>query len=145
LIFFSFSDIFYIDATSEETLQTDLEVIAPGSAKRTIDASLRWLASQTDKNWLLLFDNADNVDLKLKKYFPSCPFGNILITTRNRELRHYTAKDADANVQGMDLEEAKALLLVQARAESNIENNELAETIVQVISFSFSWSLFLFR
>jgi len=45
----------------------------------------------------------------------------------------------------MDLEEAKALLLVQARAESNIENNELAETIVQVISFSFSWSLFLFR
>jgi len=106
---------------------------------------LRWLASQNDKNWLLLFDNADNVHLKLKKYFPSCSFGNILITTRNRELRHYTAKDADANVQGMDLEEAKALLLVQARAESNIENNELAETIVQVIPFSFSWSLFLFR
>jgi len=92
-----------------------------------------------------LFDNADNVDLKLKKYFPSCSFGNILITTRNRELRHYTAKDADANIQGMDLEEAKTLLLVQARAESNIENNELAETIVQVISFSFSWSLLLFR
>jgi len=92
-----------------------------------------------------LFDNADNIDLKLKKYFPSCSFGNILITTRNRELRHYTAKDADANIQGMDLEEAKTLLLVQARAESNIENNELAETIVQVISFSFSWSLFLFR
>ena len=133
---FSFSDIFYVDATTEETLRTDLEAIAPGKAKRTVDASLRWLASQTDGNWLILFDNADNVDLKLKNFFPPCPYGNILITTRNRELRHYTGKDADADVKGMDLEDAKNLLLVQARAESNVENNALAETIVKVISFS---------
>ena len=103
-----------------------------------MDASLRWLASQTDRNWLLVFDNADNVDLKLKKYFPSCSSGNIVITTRNRELRHYTSKDADADVKGMDLEDAKNLLLVQARAESNVENNALAETIVQVL-FSHSF------
>jgi len=101
-----------------------------------VDASLLWLASQTNRNWLLVFDNADNVNLKLKQYFPSCSFGNILITTRNRELRHYTAKDADADVKGMDLEDAKNLLLVQARAESNVENNALVETIVHVISFS---------
>ena len=132
----SFFDVFYVDATSEETIQTDLETIAPGKAKRTVDASLRWLASQTDRNWLLVFDNADNVDLKLKDYFPSCSSGNIIITTRNRELRHYTAKDADADVKGMDLEDAKKLLLVQARAESNIENDILAETIVQVVAFT---------
>jgi len=105
-----------------------------------VKASLRWLAGQTDRNWLLVFDNADNVDLKLKQYFPSCSHGNILITTRNRELRHYTAKDADADVQGMDLEDAKHLLLLQARAERNVENNTLAETIVQVIHF-----IFIFR
>jgi len=98
-----------------------------------VDASLRWLANQTDRNWLLVFDNTDNVDLKLKQYFSSCSSGNILITTRNRELRHYTAQDADADVKGMDLEDAKSLLLVQARAESNVQNNALAETIVQVI------------
>ena len=103
-----------------------------------MDANLHWLASQTNKNWLLLFDNADDVDLKLKKYFPLCSSGNILITTRNRELRHYTAKDADADVKGMDLEDAKNLLLVQARVESNVENNALAETIVEVIFFFFS-------
>ena len=97
-----------------------------------MNASLHWLASQTDRNWLLLFDNADNVDLKLRKYFPSCSFGNIVITTRNRELRHYTAKDADADVKGMDIEDAKNLLLVQARAESDVGNIALAETIVLV-------------
>jgi len=127
--------IFYVDATSEETVQTDLKAIAPMNAKRTVDASLRWLASQTNGSWLLVLDNADNVDLKLKKYFPSCSSGNILITTRNRELRHYTAEDADAEVKGMDLEDAKNLLLIQARADSNIGNNILAETIVLVISF----------
>jgi len=57
------------------------------------------------------------------------------VTTRNRELRHYTAKDADADVKGMGLEDAKKLLLIQARAESNVGNNALAEKIVQVISF----------
>ena len=105
-----------------------------------METSLRWLARQTERNWLLVFDNADNVDLKLKQYFPSCSSGNILITTRNRELRHYTAKDADAEVKGMDLEDAKNLLLVQARADNNGENQALAETIVQVnyfISFGF--------
>jgi len=100
---------------------------------RSANATLRWLASQTDGNWLLVFDNADNVGLKLKKYFPSCSYGNIIITTRNRELRHYAAKDADANVKGMDLEDAKRLLLVQARAENNVGNETLAEAIVQVI------------
>jgi len=128
LILYSFSEIFYVDATTEETIQSDLEAIAPGNAKRTVDAGLRWL---------LIFDNADSVDLKLKKFFPSCSSGNILITTRNRELRHYTAKDADADVKGMDLEDARSLLLVQARAESNVENNTLAETIVLVTTYMY--------
>ena len=99
-----------------------------------MDATLRWLASQTDRNWLLIFDNADNVDLRLKKLFPSCSSGNILVTTRNRELRHYTAKDADADVKGMDLEDAKSLLLIQARAERSDENIALAEAIAQVVT-----------
>jgi len=98
-----------------------------------MDASLRWLARQTDQHWLLVFDNADNVDLKLKNFFPSCSFGNILVTTRNRELRHYTADDADADVKDMDLEDAKALLLVQARAKRSDDNIALAETIVKVV------------
>jgi len=141
-IFLSFSDVFYIDATNQDTIKADLESIVPGKAKKTVDASLRWLASQTDQNWLLFFDNADNVDLKLKQYFPSCSSGNILITTRNRELRHYTAKDADADVKGMDLEDAKNLLLVQSRTENNGENQALAETIVQV-NYFFLFGFFL--
>jgi len=103
--------------------------------ERSADASVCWLASKTDGNWLLVFDNADDVDLKLKTFFPSCSSGNILITTRNREIRHYTAKGADEHVKGLDLEDAKTLLLVQARVERSDENITLAETIVQVNYF----------
>ena len=74
--------------------------------------------------------------MRLKKYFPSCSSGNILITTRNRELRHYTAEDADADVKGMDLEDAKKLLLVQARAKRSDENITLAEAIVKVVTYT---------
>jgi len=136
LFYFGFFEIFYIDTTSEDTIQTDLEAIALGNAKRTVDTSLCWLASQADRNWLLIFDNMDNVDLKLKKYFPLCPSGNILITTCNRELRHYTVEDADVDVKDMDLEDAKALLLVQAREKRSDGNITLAEMIVKVVIFT---------
>jgi len=108
-----------------------------------VETSLRWLESQRDGSWLLFFDNADNVELKLKTFFPECAYGNILITTRNRELRHYAGKDADANIKGLDPEDAKNLLLHQARAERSDENMVLADAIVQVlISYTFVGSNF---
>ena len=102
-----------------------------------MDGVLQWLAGQIDGNWLLYFDNADDVNLKLKKFFPPCGSGNILVTTRNRELRHHTAKDADENVKGMDPNDAINLLLHQARAERNEDNIALTEAIVKVSSLNF--------
>jgi hypothetical protein len=99
-----------------------------------VNASLHWLASQHEGNWLLFFDNADDVTLKLKKFFPQCLSGNILVTTRNRELRHYSAKDADAKVTGMGHEDGTNLLLHLAQVEESKENKALAEAIVQVLS-----------
>jgi hypothetical protein len=102
-----------------------------------VNASLHWLASQYEGNWLLLFDNADDVNLKLKKFFPQCLFGNILVTTRNRELRHYSAKNADAKVTGMDHKDGTNLLIHLAQVEESNENKALAEAIVQVLSLTF--------
>ncbi|KAF8961379.1 hypothetical protein BDZ97DRAFT_1208591 [Flammula alnicola] len=131
-----FSDIFYIDATSEQTLQADLKAITPGNVEQSVGASLRWLASQHDRNWLLLFDNADDVKLNLRKFFPSCESGNILVTTRNPELRiHAAGKDAVARVAGMNCEDAKCLLLQLSREEQSDENKKLAELIVEELHY----------
>ncbi|KAF9470475.1 FabD/lysophospholipase-like protein, partial [Pholiota conissans] len=130
-----FPNIFYVDATNEQTLRTDLESIAPENVEQSVDESLRWLANQAkNSQWLLLFDNADDVNLKLNEYFPfQC--GNILITTRNVELCTYAGKDGDARVMDMDHEDAMNLLLFQARAEQNNENKALADAIVKELHY----------
>ena len=115
----------------------DLKAITPGNVEQSVDASLRWLVTQRDERWMLFFDNADDVDLKLKKFLPPCASGNILVTTRNRELRHYATKDSDQNVTGMDHEDATNLLLHLSQAEETDENKGVAAQIVQVFSIIF--------
>lgn len=114
--------------------------IKPEDIEQSVDASLRWLTNRRDGNWLLFFDNADDVRLKLKKYFPQRSSGNIVITTRNQELRLYAARGGDENIMGMDHEDAKTLLLDLSRADETDENRVLAAQIVQVLSV-----LFLFK
>ena len=133
----SFSDVFYIDATNEQTLEMDLKGIRPENpqVEQSVDGILRWLANQQPGEWLLFFDNADDIHLKLKKFFPSCASGNILVTTRNRELRLCTAEGSDQKVTGMDDEDATNLLLRLSQVEETDENKVLAAQIVQVFSF----------
>jgi hypothetical protein len=66
---FSFSDIFYIDATNQQTLEADLKNITSIYIEESVGACQRWLASQHGKNWLLFFDNADDVQLNLAAFF----------------------------------------------------------------------------
>ena len=112
----------------------DLGAIIPGDAEQSVDASLRWLANESNRRWMLFFDNADDVDLNLKTFFPPCTSGNILVTTRNRELRHYAAKGSDQNVAGMEHDDATKLLLHLSQVEETDENKILAAQMAQVLS-----------
>jgi hypothetical protein len=131
-LYFSFSA-----SLMSSTLTWPINKLFKWILKPSVHASLHWLASQCEGNWLLFFDNADDVNLKLKKFFPSCVSGNILVTTCNRELCHHSARDADAKVMGMDHEDTTNLLLHLAWAEESKKNKALAEAIVQVLSFIF--------
>jgi hypothetical protein len=133
---YRFSDIFYIDATNQQTLEADLAAITPTDVEQSVDACKHWLATKHKKNWLLFFDNADDVQLKLAKFFPKCRFGNILITTRNPQLSTHADLGADAKVANMNPEDAKNLLMQMSRAEKTDDNDKLAATIVKV-SFIF--------
>src|SRR6266567_2795274 len=121
-IIFRFSDIFYIDATNQQTLEADLIAISPTNIEQSIAACHQWLAHQHGQNWLLFFDNADDVQLNLAIFFPDCKFGNILVTTRNPQLSIHSGEDADAKVADMNPEDAKYLLMQMSRAEKKDEN-----------------------
>ena len=112
----------------------DLGAITPGDAEQSVDASLRWLVNQSNGQWMLFFDNADDVDLNLKTFFPPCTSGKILVTTRNRELRHYAARGSDQNVAGMEHDDATKLLLHLSQAEETDENQMVAALIAKVFS-----------
>jgi len=143
LMFYRFSDIFYIDATNQQTLEADLVAITPTNVEQSVDACKHWLATKHKQNWLLFFDNADDVQLNLAAFFPKCRFGNILITTRNPQLSIYADQGADAKVADMDPEDAKYLLMQISRAKNTDESEKLAASIVKVPFIIISYDICL--
>ncbi|KAJ3735999.1 P-loop containing nucleoside triphosphate hydrolase protein [Lentinula guzmanii] len=49
-------------------------------------AGLHWLHSH-EEDWLIVIDNADDPKITLSRYLPSCDHGNVIITSRNPDLR----------------------------------------------------------
>ncbi|KAJ7747516.1 hypothetical protein B0H16DRAFT_1888734, partial [Mycena metata] len=127
-----FSEVFYVDATNGQTLADDLRTLAPTAVGESAEAILRWLAGKREE-WLLLFDNADDTQLDLSKFFPPCTFGNILITTRNQELCVHASSDSDSGVSDMDQEDARDLLFRLSRQRRNEEQDKLAAAIVKEV------------
>ena len=142
-MFYRFSDIFNIDATNQQTLEADLASITSTDVEQSVDGCKHWLASKYKQNWMLFFDNADDVQLNLAKFFPKCRFGNILITTCNPQLSIYADQGADAKVADMDPVDAKCLLMQRYRAEKTDKNEELAAIIVKVLLIIISYNICL--
>ena len=78
-----------------------------------------WL-SRIDKEWLLIFDNADGDPNLVSKYIPPGTRGNILFTSRNPMIAlHVHLEHYGVEVDAMDEEEAIALLLKTARLDDS--------------------------
>ncbi|KAG8693431.1 hypothetical protein FRC09_010517 [Ceratobasidium sp. 395] len=131
-----FSDVFYIDATSVMTIQAGLKNIA--LAKKigtTSNDAITWL-SACRENWLIVYNNADDTTLGIQSFFPPCSYGNILITTRNRQIiSHAQGPQAHCQVSGMLMADAKQLLLKTSRVFMDKKNEEVAEAIVKELGF----------
>lgn len=122
--------MFFIDATTKETIKADLEALTPQNIEPSIDAALHWLAGQQERNWLLIFNNADDRDLNLGKFFPQSRFGNILVTTRNQELLNLST--SSEKVSDLNQEDIIKLLMKLSETEETKENELLVAQIVQV-------------
>ncbi|KAJ7486470.1 hypothetical protein FB451DRAFT_770862, partial [Mycena latifolia] len=123
-----FSDIFLIDTNTVEAIDTGLKRIA--ASKKigdTAQDALDWLHSKQNE-WLLFFDNADDPKIDLHSFFPRCKHGNILITSRNPELRGYGSHSL---VSDMEERDAVELLLRSAAQDITPENKDTATEIVK--------------
>ncbi|KAH8813683.1 hypothetical protein DL96DRAFT_1685043 [Flagelloscypha sp. PMI_526] len=123
-----FSEIFFVDASSKLTLENSLKAIAGSSLdKPSVDDALRLLRTRRD-DWLLFLDNADDYQLDPRPYI-SWPHGNVIITTRNREVRIHAPK-CSIWVDRLELEDATELLLGGVDVPKGLETYEIAVKIV---------------
>ncbi|KIM31602.1 hypothetical protein M408DRAFT_327097 [Serendipita vermifera MAFF 305830] len=93
-----FSHVVFVDARSEASLKTDLQLwaqsLGAGHEADDWNNGLEILATDlNDGSWVLIFDNADDPSLKLKKYFPRCSSGTIVFTSRNWEVGNLANTD----------------------------------------------------
>ncbi|KAJ7487098.1 hypothetical protein FB451DRAFT_776463 [Mycena latifolia] len=123
-----FTEVYFIDSSAQQTIESDLAAIAHvKGVGGTFQDTLLWLSNKHTE-WLMVFNNANNVELRLNHYFPSCSHGNIIITSRNRNLKQ--AAQAELKAEGMQLNEAIDLLLSTAGCNEP-EYREIGQHIVQ--------------
>ncbi|PVH80414.1 TPR-like protein [Cadophora sp. DSE1049] len=135
----SYWGVFWIDASSDENAESGFASMALQAGKgASFAAGIHWLSSQS-KPWMLVIDNADDVEMDITKYFPSGSNGHILVTTRNPEVATSQATIGSFCFRGMDPDEATALLLRSAHlfsAEtSNDQSKELARGIALELGY----------
>ncbi|KAK6502492.1 hypothetical protein TWF506_003073 [Arthrobotrys conoides] len=95
-------------------ISTDSETISDIQS-----ALFRWLQLPDNNKWLLIFDNADDLEtFDIQEYFPNYGGGAILITSRRPEFSH-SAEQAD--LEGLDKESAIKLLLSLAHLSNSLE------------------------
>ncbi|KAJ7870695.1 hypothetical protein B0H13DRAFT_2280569 [Mycena leptocephala] len=130
---FSFSDNFFLDASTTETIETGLTNIASMKNVGTSSQDALRRFSNNQEDWLLFYDNADDPKIDLNRFIPQCTHGNIIITTRNPGLCVY----AGAQSAVSDIEEGDGLELLLKSAAQDITpaNERMAAEIVKAGAF----------
>ncbi|KAK0641825.1 P-loop containing nucleoside triphosphate hydrolase protein [Cercophora newfieldiana] len=134
---FKFDAVFWANAETESKLSSSFNKIAAelglfdsndfGNAIMGRNRVLSWLskpykaarASECDgdaplgstdfANWLLVFDNADNLDL-LANYWPAAGIGSIIITSRDPLSQRYMWNGSGVDLHGLDVLDAAEFL-----------------------------------
>lgn len=98
------------------TVSTDLK-----AADNIRSALFSWLQLPRNSRWLLIFDNADDIETsKIQEYFPNHGGGAILITSRRRG---FAQAWEHVDLDGLDREDAVKLLLNLAHLTSTSEGS----------------------
>ncbi|KAF4954960.1 hypothetical protein FSARC_11989 [Fusarium sarcochroum] len=130
-----FWGIFWVDVSTPTRAESGFleigERLQPPTQKLK---SVRQGLANLKEPWLLVLDNADDVDVDYQRYFPSGLSGVVLLTSRNAECQHYaTAKWI--HLEGLPDPNARSLLFNAAHVPEhkyqNLEND--AQAVVSLL------------
>lgn len=126
--------MFWIDASSVETIERGFEDLVNVCSQQGGENFTRtWLP--TNKDWILVMDNADDPGVDLSKFFPQGKHGTIIITSRSADCRKYaTSESWWWRVDQMEHEDAITLLLRAAlESQDDPDKRALAKPIVECL------------
>lgn len=132
------SGVWFFNADSNATLIADFERISDllklGRDSNKVGSTKRWLSKEENSKWLLIFDNADDLDsVRISKYLPAVPWGHIIITSRDQAATGNVGKEGYL-MGSLKEEEAVAVLLEKAGvAQPTVEEFDKAREIVKLL------------
>ncbi|KAI9775783.1 MAG: hypothetical protein M1816_005768, partial [Peltula sp. TS41687] len=104
----------------------------------------QYLSQKTAGQWLLIFDNADDVDMwigstsgraSLTDFLPQSSRGSIIFTTRSRKIAVHLARQNIVKVSEMDQETATQLLAKSLADPSLLGNHQDTAQLVEQLTF----------
>ena len=141
-----FSAIFWVDASSESTVQNSFEVISERLKTQMdilldTDARVNFVfrtLSDWPSPWFMVFDNYDNPTVfnNVEDYMPSNEQGMILLTSRNADADKLADEENQIQLQGLPESDAIELLLKQSlMKQSDQVASENAKQIVARLGY----------
>ena len=130
-----YSAVFWVTASSEVVLRKSFAEIAiylglavpsGGDQQTVIDSVRNWFTDHEQGDWLLVIDNADQLDeVNIQCVIPPINKGSVIITSRNREA---AALGIAIELGEMDAEDAVALLFSRADIKHPTSMEEVTGT-----------------
>jgi tetratricopeptide (TPR) repeat protein len=132
-------DIFWLHGNTEQTFKTSYLELGrkaglPGAddEEGRLDSVKTWLERTSSREWLLVIDNLDDIDLRVNKYIP-VGRGTILFTTRDKRLighEGYLSPNEGVEIAVMSDQEAsetfRTLLGLDARVQPHPDSDREA-------------------
>ncbi|BAE57784.1 unnamed protein product [Aspergillus oryzae RIB40] len=143
--------VFWIPCTSHESVEQAYMTLAqivgihnvqPAEAKNSVKAFL----SQSTGRWLLIFDNADDIDMWIQScagnpnpvlvdFLPQSDQGHILFTTRNRKLAVKLASSDVIDISEPDIETASKILGNLLIKKDLLDDSDTTMALIEQLAF----------
>ncbi|KAE9399736.1 hypothetical protein BT96DRAFT_680775 [Gymnopus androsaceus JB14] len=132
---FRFPHIWFFDASSNDTLAANFKELGNAAGVGENVKSVQAFLARMNQNWLCIFDNADDQQVFLKDYIPSCKHGNVIVTSRLTETSQMASPGWHIHLSNLNGESAVELLLKHANEESSDKNVNVASEVVTALGF----------
>lgn len=109
------------------------QIYGGNPSRPNITGVLNWLSQNRPEEWLLVFDNNDSDSVDISKYIPDGNTGNILFTSRRKDIKPTLDHNQTYAVDIMDEKDAVTLLLRSSKLEDQLLYSDDQQYVGQIV------------